>query len=42
MSLPGGSPVLTHTTDFMSGCDIDLLGVGKWPQMSCNVNHTAR
>jgi len=23
--------VLTHTTDFMSGCDMDLRGVGKLP-----------
>jgi hypothetical protein len=28
MSLRRGSPVLTHTTDFMSGCDMDLLGMG--------------
>jgi len=36
MSLPGGSPVLT----LMSGCDMDLLGVGNCSQMRCNVNHT--
>jgi len=36
MSLPVGSPVLT----LMSGCDMDLLGVGNYPQMSCNVNHS--
>jgi len=40
MSLPGGSPVLTLTTDYMSGCDMDLLGVGNCPQMRCHVNHT--
>jgi len=36
MSLPVGSPVLT----VMSGCDMDLLGVGNCPQMRCIVNHT--
>jgi len=36
MCLPVGSPVLT----VMSGCDMDLLGVGNCPQMRCNVNHT--
>ena len=24
-------PMLTHTTDFMSGCDMDLLGACKLP-----------
>jgi len=38
MSLHAGSPVLT----LMSACDMDLLGVGKYPQMRCNVNHTVR
>jgi hypothetical protein len=40
MSLPGGSPVLTLTTDFRSGYDMKLLGVGNCPQMRCNVDHT--
>jgi len=36
MSLPVGSTVLK----VMSGCDMDLLGVGNCPHMRCNVNHT--
>ena len=35
MSLTVGSPVLT----LMSGCDMDLLGVGNWRQMMRNVIH---
>ena len=31
MSLPGGNPVRTP----MSGCDMDLIGVGNCPQMRC-------
>ena len=31
MSLSGGSPVVTHITEFMSECDMDLLGVVKLP-----------
>jgi len=42
MSVPGRSTVLTHTTDFISGCDMDLIGVGNCPQMRCNVNYTVR
>jgi len=38
MCLSVGSTVLT----VMSGCDMDLLGVGKCPQMKCNVNQTVR
>jgi len=38
MSLPEGSPVLT----VMSGCCMDLLGVGNCPQMRCNIIHTVR
>jgi len=34
--------MLTPTTDFMSGCDRDLLGVGNCPQMRCNVNHRVK
>jgi len=40
MSVPEGSPVLTHNTDFISGCEMDLLGMGNCPQMRYNVNHT--
>jgi len=35
MSLPGGSPVLT----LLSGCDMDLLGVGNCLQMWWNINY---
>jgi len=36
MSLPVGSPVLTYC----SGCNMDLLAVGDFPQMGCNVNNS--
>jgi len=35
MSLPVGSPVLTR-----EGVIWTYLGVGNFPQMRCNVNHT--
>jgi len=38
MCLSVGSTVLT----VMSGCDMELLGVGNCPQMRCSVNHTVR